>query len=258
MIAVANSEGEPAAQMSYYPYGVVKTAAIFDNTIGPVRMGHQGLIFDRFDVPWDGQRLTAASASGNLGWLDTTPAALTGRGLYQNCNRSYDPGLGRFVQRDPNGSGFALFTSTLQTNVDHFSPKRTYASGMSVHAYVRGRPLSRVDPTGLDSVPTLAVGMGARAMMIGQGLSGSLAGWIGTLTRGAVVAGRWGLTGGIVGGIGAGSYYAGSSGTFHPYTAPGNIALALDNSATTSLGDATAIDALVAEISGSVSIHFEK
>jgi hypothetical protein len=59
-----------------------------------IRVGHQGLFFDRLDA--------VATAD---------PLVVGGRGIYQNRNRSYDPVLGRFLQRDPNGSGVPVLAA---------------------------------------------------------------------------------------------------------------------------------------------------
>ncbi|MBS3820890.1 MAG: RHS repeat-associated core domain-containing protein, partial [Phycisphaerae bacterium] len=57
-------------------------------------------------------------------YLDTESA------LYYNRNRYYSPSLGRFTARDPLG----------------------YVDGMSTYEYVGSRPVSRLDPIGLEDV----------------------------------------------------------------------------------------------------------
>ncbi len=111
-----------------------------------------------------------AGSSGyeNLSALSTRNSALLHLG-----ERFYNPGLGRFLQRDPIGIG----------------------GGLGVYGYVRNSPLSRVDPTGEWNFLGSVVG-GVIGGVIGGVVGGLTGGWAGAAA---------GAIGGIVTGALAGS-----------------------------------------------------
>jgi RHS repeat-associated protein len=106
--AVTNSAGAPVERYRYDAYGFVTVA---DGSFNPIAQNAWG---------------TPHSAIGN-------PYLFTGRqldeetGLYFYRARYYDPGKGRFLQRDP----------------------REYKDGMNLYEYVYSRPVNLLDPQGL-------------------------------------------------------------------------------------------------------------
>jgi len=129
--------GVVQAQYSYDPYGELLAADVAAGTPRN-RVGHQGLFFDRLD---------AATTQGQLGRGFV--------GLYYNRNRTYSPELGRFLQRDPNGTGMDAKASLpfmgsappktgLGVDVMQWSQ-----DGLNPFSYVRNSPLRSQDPTGL-------------------------------------------------------------------------------------------------------------
>ena len=72
---------------------------------------------------------TAHSAIGNP-WMFTGRQDDEETGLYFYRARYYDPGKGRFLQRDPLG----------------------YMDGLNLYEYVRSNPINKVDPSGLETI----------------------------------------------------------------------------------------------------------
>ncbi len=142
--ALVDPNGNPIVQYGWDPYGEVLFRESFGVVFGDNRLGHQGLYFDRLDADCLQTQITATV-------LSSTPH----RGLYQNRNRSYDPHLGRFIQRDPNGSGLGVLGGTASTmglpayaSNGEFHLRRLYANGMNSYGYLGAGPTMSSDPMG--------------------------------------------------------------------------------------------------------------
>jgi len=71
--------------------------------------------------------------------------------------RYLHPGLGRFMQRDPNGmENLMISTSPRELRGfiqrDRIQPQKQYSDGMSLYQYVKSKPVTSVDPNGLASI----------------------------------------------------------------------------------------------------------
>lgn len=155
VVGLVEPDGDPILQYGWTPYGEVLFREVFSGAFSDNRLGHQGLFFDRID---------AGCLSVQL--EPTVLSATPHRGLYQNRNRTYDPGLGRFLQRDPNGAGLttldhppfedgAFFVSIGAPDVnEHF------ADGLSSYAYLRQSPSTGLDPQGM-FVGIVGMGLGS-------------------------------------------------------------------------------------------------
>jgi hypothetical protein len=81
--------------------------------------------------------------------------------MYHNRSRTYVPGLGRFLQSDPNASGLAVVASVPHggrgAGLSVLSADLSALTGDGVHLYqyVRGNPVAGRDPTGLISLSGL-------------------------------------------------------------------------------------------------------
>jgi RHS repeat-associated protein len=90
-------------------------------------------------------RLSSAAVDNVIGYAGYIfNAELPGAGVYTVRHRHYDPDLGRWIQRDPLG----------------------YVDGMGLYEYVRGAPMSLIDPLGAHATagyppcpPVINVGM---------------------------------------------------------------------------------------------------
>ncbi len=163
VVALTDSNGVPAAQIAYTPYG---QPVLFDNqqsssAAGAVAatspIGHQGLFYDRFDV---------GAAASTAAILD---AGETKLGYYHNRNRTYAPRLGRFVQRDPNASGQVGEESLFRCGGTPSNPaadapevRSMCGNGLSLHQYAYSAPTGIIDPTGLFGI--LDIGIGSTTM----------------------------------------------------------------------------------------------
>jgi len=108
-----------------------------DNTLG-----HQGLFVDRLD--------------GNSVSMSLLPDT---REIYHNRNRTYHPGLGRFLQKDPNATGMVLLTAQLASGTNS-PPQLTqmdleslYENGINLCQYQSSHPNNGRDPLGLSLKP---------------------------------------------------------------------------------------------------------
>jgi len=97
-------------------------------------------------------------------------------GTYYVHVRNYDPKLGRWMQRDPNGTGLIIsYPSTYQGQSPaigpDINPSGQHIDGLHMYQYVQGNPVNRTDPSGLFTL--------AQQMAVGGGLAflaGSLVG----------------------------------------------------------------------------------
>jgi YD repeat-containing protein len=96
VIALTDSGGEVVRQHTFDPYGEILTAEDFDTHPG-IKIGHQGLFFDRLEPSAPAGGLISMSAAVQL-----QPGVF---GLYQARNRVLLPRYGRWAQKDPNASG---------------------------------------------------------------------------------------------------------------------------------------------------------
>jgi hypothetical protein len=136
VLGTVDSAGTLREQYTYDPYGELLGLERFGADIKP-RIGHKGLFFDRFDADLN----SAAMAAGAVG-------------TYQNRNRTFLPGMGRFLQRDPNGLGQVLLNSqmhgmTWSPAAVFVNARLHYAHGLSGYAYLRSSPNGNADPLGL-------------------------------------------------------------------------------------------------------------
>ena len=107
--------------------------------------------------------------------------------LYYVRNRTYNPILGRWIQRDPIG----------------------YSGGINLYGYVKGRAAAAVDPDGRVGVGVIGTGSVGGGVVVGAGATGSVGGGV-----------FIGPQGGSVGGFVSGGAAAGGPGS--SYGAPGN------------------------------------
>jgi hypothetical protein len=144
-------------------------------------VGHQGLFFDRLEAVGPattggrgaGGRQLVADPALALSATPTSGNASSPRGLYQNRNRTLDPVLGRFLQRDPNASG-QVVAQLFCTGVGPMiaTPAADVGSrladGHGLHQYVGSNPVVRSDASGL------FIGMLAKALGVGlmSGMNG--------------------------------------------------------------------------------------
>jgi len=132
-------------QYAYTPYGVI--VATDDLTIAgdpPTpqnRIGHQGLLFDRYNFPTNP--------------LTDSPFDTAALGLYYNRNRFYSPTIGRYLRNDPNASGTPLIMangfhgSAPFADFASFDALTLYADGMNLYNAYGNNPLTLADPSGL-------------------------------------------------------------------------------------------------------------
>jgi len=154
VLAFFDKSGKLVEQYAWDPYG---TPAMFetDADVMPVnRVGHHGIFFDRIDtqtIQWGEQN---------------TPHFEVGAYLVGHVrNRTYWPGLGRWGQRDPNGTGatpvtggiLGVFESAITATVDLESISR---DGMNRFGYLRSNPNQATDPHGMFMIAVQAVMMG--------------------------------------------------------------------------------------------------
>jgi hypothetical protein len=134
VVALVDPQGQLLRQYDYDPYGQPIAA---DNlgAFGHNRIGHQGLFADRFD---------ADAPAADL--------AVGAELLYYARNRDYSPRLGRWVQRDPNGSGSDTLTWSVRPELRRFDLLAVYMDGLSLHVYTRSTPTGATDPYGLFSI----------------------------------------------------------------------------------------------------------
>ncbi|MFN0010708.1 MAG: hypothetical protein ACKVS8_03590, partial [Phycisphaerales bacterium] len=150
----------------------------FSSAAADLRIGHKGLFADRLDrvgypSTWGGPASGAthgAGAAGEAGQTGSTSGWTNpGQGITlapgavivcHNLNRIYSPGLGRFMQSDPNGTGQPVLASAamhgdnpgaMVGDLEEFACKTLYGDGMNIHSYLSGSPLMHADPLGLST-----------------------------------------------------------------------------------------------------------
>ncbi len=161
---LVNQSGGVVEQYRYDPYGrviEVGNPTPWPNTHRRNAVGHQGLFFDRLEATGPGangaggpQLLAAAPVNTLQPWA-TPPADLNPRGLYQNRNRTLDPVLGRFLQRDPNASGVMVasveLTPLLGNPITVFDSDSRLHDSLSLYQYTQSNPFTFRDPMGLET-----------------------------------------------------------------------------------------------------------
>jgi hypothetical protein len=159
--------GAVLEQYRYDPYGRVvqvtnPTPGGWPSAHRRNAVGHQGLFFDRLEAVGPattgglgaGGRQLVADPALALSATPTSGNAASPRGLYQNRNRTLDPVLGRFLQRDPNASGQVNASSEWSFGSGPEQPagltdlKFRLADGVGLHQYVRSQPTRGLDPSG--------------------------------------------------------------------------------------------------------------
>ncbi len=146
VMALVADDGSTIKQYTWAPYGELLSSETYGN-FGFSRIGHQGLLWDRFDA----NILTSALEPGV-------------KGLYQNRNRTYSPYLGRFMQADPNGTGSPLVGALARFGDDPAAPlsafdvDAAFGDGMNRYAYAGSNPLMNTDPLGTFTLAGLLQG----------------------------------------------------------------------------------------------------
>ncbi|MFG0285955.1 MAG: hypothetical protein ACF8R7_16180 [Phycisphaerales bacterium JB039] len=125
--------GQVARQYAWSPYGELLRADVFDSAAPMSRLGHQGLFHDRLDAGVTSEPMAAFSTQ-----------------LVQNRNRTLSPRLGRYLQRDPNGSGLPTPQSQSATRTSPFvDAATTFTDGLSLFIPYAGNPVNYRDAYGL-------------------------------------------------------------------------------------------------------------
>lgn len=137
----AAGEARVVGQWTYDAYGDVLSAEYLGSFAYP-HLGHKGLFVARLDATPTSPRLVPFAHS-----------------LYHMRNRTYAPGLGRFLQRDPNATAMALVEATamhgqgLGAMALAFDLNGLYGDGGNLYQYLGSNPWSRFDPLGLKYDP---------------------------------------------------------------------------------------------------------
>jgi hypothetical protein len=209
------TQAEVAGQWTYSPYGEVLTYEQF-HPHPVVVFGHKSLVVDRLDTQ-------AVSWDTDLGTISDTQRLIPGAKLISYArNRTYSPGLGRWLQQDPNASGLPVNVAIFFHGISPVMPgigvdiaDRT-SDGVALSLLGRSNPIRWSDPTGLFTTAgfaPLAPGMAA-GIVIGA-ISGALdgsgnpnVGWLYGGVRGAATGAAFGAGFGAAGAMV--SAYAGS------------------------------------------------
>lgn len=145
VIALTDSGGEVVRQHTFDPYGEILTAEDFDTHHG-IKVGHQGLFFDRLELP--------AAVSGSVSLGSATQLQPGVFGLYQVRNRVLLSRYGRWAQKDPNASG--MLHAALWNSGESPAPEMASGSlasvlsdGLNLFTFVGDSPSNRTDPAGL-------------------------------------------------------------------------------------------------------------
>jgi hypothetical protein len=189
VIAQANDDGEVIEQLMWSPYGELLARDSYE-VFGLNKVGHQGLIFDRFDVP--------VTQSGLA--LQTSGAPPDG--LFNSRNRSYSAKFGRFVQADPNGTATVLLSvlamqgELADPQLSHLAMDTMYMDGMNRYAFARWAPTGNLDPLGLTTIGEVGAVQALVANLAAAFLTGAQSALVAAGSTEALVAG--GLAGGAM------------------------------------------------------------
>ena len=132
VVAITDNAGDLVQQYNYWPYGTLLaaedgTGATIDFETYPEQLatnvGHQGLF-------WDFES-----------WL------------VHNRARTYNPDLGRFMQRDPNETALLFVTALMRNGQAHrlvytLSAGDQYGDGLNIYAYELSNPVNQLDASG--------------------------------------------------------------------------------------------------------------
>ena len=145
VLAMADEDGDVVRQVMYDPYGEPLFAEDFAAHPG-LKIGHQGLFFDRLELP--------APVSGSVSLGSATQLQPGVFGLYQTGNRVLLSRYGRWAQRDPNASGQLLrglwhegMSAMPGLTVGELAS--LVGDGHNLFAFGRNDPLNTTDPSGL-------------------------------------------------------------------------------------------------------------
>jgi hypothetical protein len=134
-------------QWTYDAYGAVLNSDILASH-PEMHCGHKGLFFDRLDAG-------VVDSSGN-----ETPRLIPfAHAVYQVRNRAYLPGLGRFLQMDPNATAVTLLASSsyhgrgMDAIVAAFSMDERFGDGPNLYQYLGSNPWLHHDTLGLAQDP---------------------------------------------------------------------------------------------------------
>lgn len=218
-VAQLDAAGRVTDQFSFDPYG---TLLSYDGTFydrPKLEVGHQGLFFDRLDVP-----LLDSDGSEN------PRLAANAAGIYYNRARTYSPSLGRFLQADPNATGIVCNGANELGSHPSAYPIAIdidvlYTDSPNLFSYLHGSPIDFRDPNGLESLGSLLGSFSVRASLVGAatGAGTNVAGYVinQTLTlqqptwKGVGAA----LVGGAVTGAISGGFAGLSAGSIQAYAA---------------------------------------
>jgi hypothetical protein len=151
----SGSGGNVLCQVAYDPYGEPVVAEHLASH-ADLRLGHQGLFLDRLDLLGDGTLDMASPPGGTQYTLAAPTDGLGIKALYQNRNRTYSPGLGRFLQRDPKDLGApeamtsAIHGRPSSTSLELCNPDQIASDGSNLYQHVGSNSVNALDPSGLD------------------------------------------------------------------------------------------------------------
>jgi YD repeat-containing protein len=145
VLAMTDADGDVARQVMYDPYGEPLFAEDFGAHPG-LKIGHQGLFFDRLEPP--------AAVSGSISIGGATQLEPGVFGLYQARNRVLLSRYGRWAQKDPNASGQSLVGighggSAPVPNIALGALTGVMVDGSNLFAAVGNSPFNSMDPHGL-------------------------------------------------------------------------------------------------------------
>jgi hypothetical protein len=150
-----NQASAVARQFVYDPYGAVIAADTLRSSPN-LSLGHKGLFFDRLDV---GVVDPASWAAG--GAADTSRLVPQAHAVYHVRNRTYQPTLGRWMQRDPNATAMTLIEAVSHSGgaigalAGLIDVESMYGDGMNLYEYLGSNPGTRWDPIGLSILSEL-------------------------------------------------------------------------------------------------------